>query len=127
MKDTRAHLSRHDLDYFRSLLLERRAEIVGDLTTMENEELRPEFNELSHLPSHPADRGTDSSELDTIRTLAEGERSTLREIDEALERIDEGTYGVCEMTGEPIPKARLEAQPWARYTVETARSLERGR
>lgn len=126
MENKRNHLSRKDLGHFRNLLLERRNEIIGDLTTMEDGELRPDFNELSHMPTHPADRGTDSADLDTIRSLAEGERSTLREIDEALERIEEGTYGVCEMTGKPIPKARLEAQPWARYTVEAARQLERG-
>jgi len=56
----------------------------------------------------------------------DGERRLLTEIDEALRRIEEGTYGICEGTNKPIPKARLEAQPWARYCVEYARMIEEG-
>jgi RNA polymerase-binding protein DksA len=54
----------------------------------------------------------------------DGERKLLREIDDALERIEQGTYGICEGTGKPILKARLKAQPWARYCVDYARLLE---
>jgi DnaK suppressor protein len=56
----------------------------------------------------------------------DSERKLLREIDEALERIEQKTYGVCLATGIPIRKARLEAQPWAKYSVEYARKLEKG-
>jgi RNA polymerase-binding transcription factor DksA len=59
-------------------------------------------------------------------SLAEAERRGLREIDEALQRIEERTYGICQMTGKPIPKARLKAKPWAKYTIEAAREIERG-
>ena len=54
------------------------------------------------------------------------ERKLLIEIDNALQRIEKQTYGICESTGKPITKARLEAQPWARYCVEYARMLEQG-
>jgi RNA polymerase-binding protein DksA len=56
----------------------------------------------------------------------DSERKLLQEIDDALQRIEEGAYGICEGTGKPIPKARLRAQPWARCCVEYARSLEKG-
>ena len=54
------------------------------------------------------------------------ERKMLKEIDDALQRIEDGTYGICEATGKPIAKARLEAKPWAKYRVEYARMLEQG-
>ena len=57
----------------------------------------------------------------------DSERRILHEIDDALQRIEDGTYGICEGTGEPISKARLKAQPWARYCVEYARMVEEGR
>jgi len=58
--------------------------------------------------------------------LMDSERKLLHEIDDALQRIENKTYGVCEGTGQPIPKARLEAQPWARHCVEYTRMLEQG-
>jgi DnaK suppressor protein len=56
----------------------------------------------------------------------DSERKMLKEIDDALQRIEQGTYGICEGTGRQIQKARLEAQPWARYCVEYAQMLEQG-
>ncbi len=56
----------------------------------------------------------------------DSERKLLKEIDDALQRIEKRTYGICEGTGKPIAKARLEAQPWAKYCVEYARMLEQG-
>jgi len=73
-----------------------------------------------------ADIGTDTYDQDFNLGLAEAERRLLREIHEALERIANRTYGICIMTGKPIPKARLNAKPWARYTIEAAREIERG-
>ena len=58
--------------------------------------------------------------------LMNSERKILREINEALERIEQGTYGICQGTGERIAKARLEATPWTPYCVEYARKLEQG-
>ena len=56
----------------------------------------------------------------------DSERKILHEIDAALSRIEDKTYGICEGTGKPIAKARLEAKPWARYSVEYARLIEQG-
>jgi RNA polymerase-binding protein DksA len=123
-KHAKTTLSRPELTRFRTLLLEKRAEIVGDLTAVEDEASESDSGNLSHVPFHMADLGTDTFDQDVLRSLAESERSLLAEIDAALERIERRTYGICEATGEPIPTARLEAEPWARYTVEAARRLE---
>ena len=62
----------------------------------------------------------------TGETIGAESLARLREIDEALRRIDDRTYGVCQMTGKAIPKARLAAKPWAKYTIEAARKVEAG-
>ncbi len=78
------------------------------------------------MPIHMADIGSDNFEQEFALGLMDSERKMVHEIDDALQRIEDGTYGICEATGKPIPKARLEAQPWARYCVEHARTLEKG-
>jgi len=118
-------LTRKQLNYYRKLLLEKRGELVGDLGTIEQEALHS-VSSGSHMPIHMADIGSDTYDQDFMLGLAENERKHLREIDEALMRIKDGTYGVCLMTGEQIPAARLEAKPWAKYTIEAARKIEGG-
>ena len=125
-KPIKTKLGRKELDYYRNLLLIKRAELVGDLTSLEAEALRSSGGNLSHMPIHMADIGSDTYEQDFMLGLAESERGRMREIDDALKRIAEKTYGICQMTGKPIPKARLEAKPWAKYTIEAARQLEQG-
>jgi RNA polymerase-binding protein DksA len=122
----RTKLNKRDLDRYRTLLLSERSQLVGDLAAMEDQALRSSGGNLSHMPIHMADLGTDTFDQDFMLGLAENERRRLREIDEALQRIHNGTYGVCVMTGKPIPKARLDAKPWARDTIEAAREVERG-
>jgi DnaK suppressor protein len=117
-------LSKKELNYYRDLLLQKRRELVGDLHAMENEALRSGGGNLSHMPIHMADIGTDTFDQDFMLGLAAAERDQLREIDAALQRIEDRTYGVCQLTGEPIPKARMDAKPWAKYTIEAARRME---
>ena len=112
------------MNSYRDLLLLKRRELIGDLHAMETEALRSGSGNLSHMPIHMADIGTDTNDQDLMLGLAETERTQLREIDAALERIEDRTFGICQHTGEAIPKARLEAKPWAKYTVEAARILE---
>ena len=83
--------------------------------------------DLSSMPIHMADLGTDNFEQEFSLDLMDSERRLLVEIEDALHRIEAGTYGICEGTGKPISKARLEAQPWARYSVEYAKMVEEGR
>jgi DnaK suppressor protein len=121
-----APLSKQDLQYFRGLLLERRREILGDMGSMESEAFKSASN-LSNMPIHMADVGTDNFEQEFTLGLIESERQILRDIQEALVRIDNGTYGVCMGTGKLIPRVRLEAVPWAKYTIEYSRLLESGK
>jgi RNA polymerase-binding protein DksA len=117
-----------ELEHFRDLLLEKRHEIVGDMSSMEREALRAGGGGgLSSLPIHMADMGTDNYEQEFTLGLVEKDRNLLREINTALAKIQNGTYGLCEGTGKPISKARLEAQPWARFSIEWARQLEHNR
>jgi RNA polymerase-binding protein DksA len=121
-------LTTADIERFKQMLLEKRREIISNVTEMEDEALRkPRLDasgDLSSMPIHMADIGTDNYEQEFALGLMASERKLLKEIDDALERIEQGTYGICEGTGKPIPKARLKAQPWARYCVEYARTLE---
>ena len=81
---------------------------------------------LSNLPIHMADMGTDNYEQEFTLGLVEKDRQLLREINLALSKIRDGSYGICEGTSKPITRARLEAQPWARYSIDYARRIEKG-
>ena len=119
-----------ELDEFHQMLLAKRRSLVGDMSGIQAEAFRNNrqdgSGDLSSIPTHPADIGTDNYEQEFTLGLLESERSLLSEINEALERIDDGVYGVCLGTGEPIDKARLRARPWAKYCIEYARKLEKG-
>ncbi len=118
-------LSKSDLQYFRNLLIERRRELIGDIVSNESEAFKGGSN-LSNMPIHMADVGTDNFEQEFTLGLIESERNMLRDIQEALIRIENGTYGICQGTGKAIPKVRLEAVPWAKYTMEYQGMLEQG-
>ena len=130
-KNSKRSLSAADRETFKQALLQKRREIFQNVFEIEGEALKKSrldaSGDLSSMPIHMADLGTDNYEQEFALDLMDSERRILHEIDDALQRLDEGTYGVCEGTGEPIPKARLNAQPWARYCVEYARLVEEGR
>ena len=119
-------LSPAEISKFKTLLLAKRSEILGNVLSMEDETLRRQRSDLSNMPIHMADAGSDNYEIENTLGLMDSERKLLREIDEALDRIEEGTYAICQGSGKPIPKARLEAIPWAKYCVEYASMLEKG-
>lgn len=81
--------------------------------------------ELAGYSLHMADSGTDNFDRDFALSLLSSDQDAIYEIEEALKRIEKKTYGVCELTGKAIPKARLEAIPWTRFTVEAQAQLER--
>ena len=122
---TKTKLSARELSHFRELLLAKRRQLLGDMETMENEALRTETSNLSHLPVHMADMGTDNYEQEFTLSLVDRERKLVDDIHRALAKIDQKTYGICEGTGQMITTERLEAQPWARYSIEYARHLQR--
>ena len=126
IKGIRTKLGKKELDHYREILLQHRRELVGRVTGLEDEALRSSGGNLSTMPLHPADIGTDTFDQDFALGMAASDRQLLAEIDGAIDRIEDKTYGVCQMTGKPIPKARLDAKPWAKYTVEAARLVESG-
>jgi DnaK suppressor protein len=117
--------TKKELERYRAVLLQKRAELVGDVRNMEDEALRQSSGSLSHTPQHMAEQGTDVFDQSLNLDLAQVDRNLIREIDAALERIENGTYGVCELTGKMITAERLEELPWARYSIEAARERER--
>jgi len=123
-------LSAAEVEHFEQILLKKRKEIIGDVSEMEDEALKKQrltaSGDLSSMPIHMADLGTDNYEQEFSLGLMDGERKLLKEIDDAMGRIENGVYGICESTGKPIAKDRLEAKPWARYCVEYARMIENG-
>ncbi len=123
-KPLKTTLTAKQLRNYRDVLLIKRAELVGDVSAMETAALQSRGGNLSNLPIHMADIGSDTYDQDFMLSLAETERKRLREIDDALMRIKDKTYGICQMTGQPIPTARLDAKPWAKYTIEAARAVE---
>lgn len=121
----KTHLSDKELAHFKKLLLAKASEILGDIVSMSEEALNIDAANLSHMPIHMADVGSDIYDQELTLGLVESERRLVHEIFEALERIKDRTYGVCEATGKPINKARLNAKPWAKYCIEAAREMER--
>jgi RNA polymerase-binding protein DksA len=127
----KSRLSPEQLAEFRQKLLDKRRDLIGDVDNLTNEALRRSRQEaagdLSSMPIHMADIGSDNWEQEFTLGLITNERTLLKEIDEALERIDNGTYGICLATHRPITVARLRAKPWAKYCIEYARLREQGR
>ena len=113
------------MQHLAELLLEKRRELVGDMSSMEREALRSGIGAHASMPVQTSDMGTDSYEQEFTLGLVEKDRLLLREINNALQKIQAGTYGVCEATGEPIGKARLEFHPSARFSIEYARQREK--
>jgi DnaK suppressor protein len=125
LKKVKTELTKKDVQELQALLLEKRAEITGDIDTMQAAREAARGGELSHMPLHMADVGSDAYEEEFTLGLMESERRLLQEIDEALLRIERGIYGVCLESGKPINKARLEVAPWAKYCIEVAREREK--
>ncbi len=108
-------------------LLALKDTLLDSMTGVARDNLRSghDAHETSAHGLHQADAGSDAYDRDFALSLLSQEQDALFEIDEALKRIAKGTYGVCEMSGKQIPKARLEARPFARFTVECQNDLER--
>jgi DnaK suppressor protein len=121
-------LKKDELETYRNTLLSLRARLRGDLDQMTDEALRraqPESSgNLSNVPLHMADVGTENYDQEFTLGLIENEQSTLEQVQTALGRINEGTYGRCEECGEPIAKPRLQALPYTPHCIECARKLE---
>jgi RNA polymerase-binding transcription factor DksA len=108
-------------------LLDLRDHFLDQMQSVAQDSLRSraENNEASAVGQHQADAGSDAYEKDFALSLLSQEQDALYEIEEALKRIEIGSYGVCEMSNKPIPHTRLEAIPFARFTVECQQQLEK--
>ena len=107
---------------YEKMLKQKRAELTGDVNNMENHALRS--GEQDHSVDHMADHGTDNFEQQLTLGLIENNEKLLQEIDAALARIKDRTFGICLYTGKPISKARLNAIPWTPYSIEAQRLAE---
>jgi RNA polymerase-binding transcription factor DksA len=122
---TKTPLTKAQLENYRQILIHKRAELLGDMQNLEQEALRSDSGRSSHTAQHLDEAGSDSYEQSLNLNLAASDRERINEIDAALQRIKDRTYGLCELTFEPIKKARLDEIPWTRYTIEAARELDR--
>ena len=115
-------LNTRDLEFYRGLLTQLRKELTGDIDDLEADAFATDGERLS--VDNPADIGSESFSQEFSLELLQRDEATLSEIDEALERVESGTFGLCEGCQEPIPKARLNAVPHARNCVECQRKAE---
>jgi DnaK suppressor protein len=125
LKKIKLDLSRKQLNQLKAQLLEKKAELLGDVRSMEAARAAANSGDLSHMPLHMADVGSDAYDQEFTLGLMESDRRLLHEIDEALARIRDGYFGVCLVSARPIEAIRLEIKPWAKYCIEVAREREK--
>jgi DnaK suppressor protein len=121
-------MTKAEMEAYRQRLLALRERLNGDVSHLADEALRKNQQEasgnLSSMPIHMADIGSDNFEQEFTLSLMESEEGTLDAIESALERITTGTFGACEECGVKIPKARLNAIPYAPLCVKCAQHQE---
>jgi DnaK suppressor protein len=119
-----------DTDRFRATLLEERERVRRAIDYLHEEtpgSLEDQTEEIvGGADNHPADAATATLDREIDYTLEENSDQVLQQIDEALKRIDEGTFGTCARCGGEIPEERLEARPWATLCIDCQRDVERG-
>jgi RNA polymerase-binding transcription factor DksA len=120
-----------DPEQARRRLEEERARLEGVRETFADEHLNDEtesdnVSELSSIDQHQADLGTETFEREKDISILEQVDAELADVEHALHRLDDGTYGTCEVDGKPIPEERLEALPAARFCLEHQGEVEHG-
>jgi DnaK suppressor protein len=111
------------IDHFRKILLKERERIIGDVKQMDESSKEMGTDGIQDI----GDEAATIYNKQILLTLNENDRMRLREIDEALDRIESGTYGICEECGEPVGLKRLDVRPVAKYCVPCLTKLEKGR
>ncbi len=120
-------MKKADMQVYRDRLQVLRARLRGDVTAMADAALRKsgmEGGDSSSMPIHMAELGSENFEQEFTLSLMETEEDTLAKIDEALERISNGTYGICVECGGVIPKTRLNAIPYTPVCIKCAEQME---
>jgi RNA polymerase-binding transcription factor DksA len=124
-------LSAKEIDLHRDMLFKLRDRVIDEISFLANDNLnkssKDASGDLSSYSFHMADQGTDNFDREFAASLLNSEHDVLYEIEEALRRIEQGTYGICEQSGEPIERERLRALPFARYCVAVQAEIERGK
>ncbi len=121
-------MSTIDTDRFREALLEERERVVAAIENLHDENpgtMTDESGEDAAVDNHPADVATVTFDRELDDTLEENSAHVLSDIDAALKRIEDGTYGTCQSCGRQIPEERLEARPWATLCIDCQRERER--
>lgn len=124
---TRSPVSAIDTGHFKKLLLEERDRVQAAIDNLHDDHpgtISDETGEDAVYDNHLADTATETYDRELDYTLGENSEHVLAEINAALERIDNGTYGTCTNCGKPIPPERLEARPWATLDIDCQRQLE---
>jgi DnaK suppressor protein len=123
-------MAKLNLEHFRDILLAERSRLLKSVQrgvkAIAHDDNESESSSGRAHSNHLADQGSDEAEYETQLLLSASHAEYLREIESALERIENGTYGLCEKTGQPINLARLEAIPTARLCIEAQEEEERG-
>lgn len=115
-------LTADELEEFRELILKKRADALEDIEAMRAQvEDHREHEGDSAYSFHMADAGTDAMELEKLYLMIARQQKYVGYLERALERIENGTYGVCRVTGKPIPKERLRAVPHTEISIEAKR------
>ncbi|MEX0776032.1 MAG: TraR/DksA family transcriptional regulator [Phycisphaeraceae bacterium] len=125
LRKIKSGLTKRELGRYRDVLVAKRAEILGDVDSLQADARNKDAGGDHFSPEHMADIGSDNWEQEFNLGLVESERKLLHEIVDALVRLDKGIYGICMETGKPIGKPRLDAKPWAKYCIEVVRDRER--
>lgn len=119
-----------DTKVYKERLVMLRARLRGDVNALENAALRKTRSEangdLSSMPIHMADIGSDNYEQEFTLNMMQSEGDTLQLIEEALERVEAGTFGLCTECSSKIPKSRLNAIPYTPYCIKCAEAQENG-
>lgn len=126
---TKTPFSKAELELFKKILTDLRRKLVGDIQKIEGETLntnqKDSTGDLSGYSFHMADVATDSFDRELNIGLASSEQLFLNDVDDALKKIEEGTYGICEKYGVMIPKKRLLAAPYVRFCLQAQEEQEK--
>lgn len=117
-------LKKSEIEHFKKRLLQLKADLMRSVQGTKEAVTQPD--EAKGYSQHSADEGTDDFVKNINLEVTNKEFGVIRQIDRALEKIEEGTYGVCDITNEEIPLKRLEAIPYATMTVKAQEKFEKG-
>jgi RNA polymerase-binding transcription factor DksA len=104
---------------------DRLVDLREQLSNRQSQLAKDALDERPGFSLHMADAGTDEYDRDLALGVLSSEQDAIYQIDQALDRIRAGTFGICELTGKPIDPARLEAVPWARFSAEAEKQFEK--